>query len=383
MRFWLAVLISLPLALMGCASSFDVFDDIGQNIASPSAMMVDVSSNRLYLVNSNSEVLYDWRQGSFHVLDITNPLAPVLIDYVLTDSFSGEIYLDLNQKRVYVPNRYTENISRTQDRLYTINTDEASTDFLSLSTTPLGRDPFAIFCCYPQGRLWITTSDDELEYVDLGGDLTPGSIPLTTVLDNGGTITSADTSHIALLGSMAFLTRENGGIMVVNLDEAGVEGSVPMDYFIADVPNPRGIVINGDRAYIVGEGNENGSWRRFLLVLDISSLTPLFDNTSTRYLDKNDDGLLVSLIEVGKNPQEVALSSDYAFVTNQEDDTVSVIDLSSLVKVTDISVGEEPFSLVLYTDANGVDRYMYVGNVVSNTISIIDISTLSVAATYP
>ena len=57
MRFWLALLISSHLALMGCASPFDVFDDIGSNIASPSAMAVDVTSNRLYLVNSNSEGL--------------------------------------------------------------------------------------------------------------------------------------------------------------------------------------------------------------------------------------------------------------------------------------------------------------------------------------
>ena len=383
MRFWLTLLISSHLALMGCASAFDVFDDIGNNIASPSAMVVDVASNRLYLVNSNSEVLYDWIQGSFHVLNITDPLAPVLINYVETDSFSGEIYLDLNQKRAYVPNRYTEDLSRTDDRLYTINIDEASADFLALSESTLGRDPFAIICCYPQGRLWITTSGDEIQYVDLGGDLTPGSISLLTNLDTGSVITSAATSHIALRNGLAFLTRENSGIMVVNLDEAGVTGSVPMDYFINDVPNPRGIVIGGDRAYIVGEGEEGGRWKRFLLVLDISSLTPLFDNTTTRNLDKEEDGLLVALIEVGRDPQEVLLSSAYAFVTNMDDDNVSVIGLASLEKLRDIAVGQGPFSLALYTDANGQDRYLYVGNLESNTISIVDISTLGVVATYP
>ena len=383
MRFRLTALLSLHLALMGCASAFDVFDDIGSNLASPSAMVVDVSSNRLYLVNSNSEVLYDWRQGSFHVLDITDPLAPVLINYILTDSFSGEIYLDLNQKLAYVPNRYSEDITRTEDRLYTINIDEASAEFLSLSETPLGRDPFGIACCHPQGRAWITTSDDQLQYVELGGDLTPGSMPLTTLLDNGASITSADADHVALKDGLAFLTRVNGGVMVMNLDEAGVANAVPMDYFISDIPNPRGIVIRGDWAYIVGEGKEGGSWKRFLLILNISSLTPLFDNTTTRNLDKEDDGLLVVLIEVGKDPQEVALSSDYAFVTNMDDDTVSVISLASLAKITDIAMGQGPFSLALYTDANGQDRYMYVGNVESNTISIIDISTLAVVATYP
>jgi YVTN family beta-propeller protein len=64
------------------------------------------------------------------------------------------------------------------------------------------------------------------------------------------------------------------------------------------------------------------------------------------------------------------------------DDTVSVVDRDTYEKITDIKVGDEPYALALYQDDSGTDKYVYVGNVADNTISIIDIGSLSVVATY-
>lgn len=373
------------VALIGqwsCGQSGDIFEDLGDNIASPSAMAIDVSSNRLYLVNSNSNVLYDWTQGSFQVLDISDPLAPVLVGTAQTQSGSGEIYLDATNSRAYVTNRYSESDEVLEDRMYAFNLDESSSGFLSFTETGVGRNAYAIACCYPDGIAWITTDIHELQYVNLRDDMSAGSIPLTTALDNGAWLSHAEVGHIALRDNQAFLSRTYGGVMVVNLDEEGAEGAVPVDYLISDVPNPRGIATGGTLLYVVGEGNESGSWKKFLLIIDISSLTPLVDNESTVVLDKDDDGLLVAMIELGRSPQEVLLSSDYAFVTILEDDLVSAIGLAEQAHVADIAVGDEPFSMALYTAAEGVDQYLYVGNVESNTLSIIDIPSLSLAATY-
>lgn len=378
------ILIIAAIALAGCAKSEDVFSDVGTSLASPSAMSIDVASNRMYLVNSNSNVLYDWQQGNFQVLDITDPLAPALIKSVQTESFSGTIYLDLAANRAFVPNRFEADSRDTVDALYSFSVDESSfDDLLGYTSSALAKDAYAIACCYPARWAWITTSVNELQCVDLDGDLVPGSQSLLTSLDDGSYIAAVEAYHLILNANQAILSRSQQGVMILNLDEVGMEGVAPVNYFIYDIDQPRGIALDGSYLYVVGEGNEDDSWRRFVLVLDISGLTPLTDNTAAVKVDKNDSGILVKLIEVGQSPQEILLTSSYIFVTNMGDNTVSVIDRASLEKVADIAVDKQPFSLALYTALDGTERYVYVGNVESNTISIIDISTLSVVATYP
>ncbi len=379
-----AALLILALALSACAQSGSIWPALGEQLATPSALAIDVATGRLYVVNSNAKVLYDWQQGTFQVYDITDPLSPVLIKSTPTFSFSGEIYLDMTRLRAFVPNRYSADEGVKVDRLYSFDTDETSTDFLGYIEGPAGQNAYAIDCCYPADRAWITTSLGEFQYVDLNDiSATPGSIDLDIPLDLGGTLNTGDVNHIARRDNQSFLSRVNSGVLVVNLDDAGVAGEVGVDYYIRDIPNPRGIAIRDDTLYVVGEGNEcGGDWCRFLMVLDVSTMVPVTGNTSAFVVDKDDSGILTAIIKVGKSPQEVLLTQDYAFVTNQEDDTVSVIALDTNSVVTTIDVGLEPFSLALYTTLAGVDQYVYVGNVESNTISIIDVPTLAVVATY-
>lgn len=389
MKKMFAAIVVFAFVSSACATSSDIFGDVGTNIASPSAMSIDVANNRLYLVNSNSEVLYDPTQGSFQVYDITNPLAPTLIDTAKTLSFSGQTYLNAATKSVFTPNRYTANSSVTEGVLYNINIDETSSDFLTFTESSIAQDAFAIECCYPDNRAWITTGSTEIQYVDFGGSLAPGSISLATTLDNDGEITQASVDAIAIIGNQAFLSNVDGGIMVVNLDEAGVAGAVPVDYFIYDIEQPNGLAAAGNLLYVAGQGYDGDSWVQYLLIIDTSSLTPLTDNTNTVTVDKNDSGILVSLIQVGNNPQTVLLTSSYAFITNQDDDTVSVVDISSTdsptyrTVVKTIAVDDQPFAMAPYTTLAGEEKYVYVGNLTSNTLSIIDIPSLSVVAAYP
>ena len=231
----------------------------------------------------------------------------------------------------------------------------------------------------------MTTSKNLLQYFPLSDVASVGNVSLDTQLDTGGSLSHAEVDQIVLNNNQAYLSREYGGILVVNLDKAGDPSAVAVDYFIADVPNPRGLAYDGRYLYVVEEGDEDGTWHRYLLILDLSTLTPLTGNATTLQVDKDDDGLLVAAIEVGKTPEEVLLTSVYAFVTNQEDNTVSVISLATQTKVMDIPIGEntEPFSMALYTLPDGTEKYLYVGNVESNTITIIDIPTLTVVGTFP
>lgn len=379
-------LLATTSANTGCAQSGSIWPQLGEQLATPSAMAFDVAANRLYIVNSNSKVLYDWEQGTFQAYDVTDPLSPALIKSTPTLSFSGQVYIDIAKQKAFTPNRFSQDEGSTVDRIYDFNINEASTDFLEFTEGTAGKDSYSIACCYPAAadRAWVTTSLNELEYFNLNDVSQPeGSINLDVPLDLGGDLNHAEVSHVVIRDMQAFLSRDYGGALVVNLDDADVAGAVGVDYYIRDIPNPRGIAIRGDMLYVVGEGNECGSnYCRFLMVIDVSTLVPLADNTSAFVVDKDDSGILVATIEVGKFPQEVLLSQNFAFVTNQQDDTVSVIDLATNAVVATIDVGEEPFSLALYTTLAGIDQYIYVGNVEDNSISIIDIPTLTVVATY-
>lgn len=378
------LILALMLSLFhGCAQSGDIFGDIGNNISGISAMSVNAAANRLYVVNANSRVYYDSTQGSFQVYDITNPRAPSLIKTAETLSFSGEVYVDAATNTAFIPNRYTANDGATQGQLFNFNVDEGSPNFLTGTETAIDKDAFAIDCCYPANRAWITTWMNELQYVDVTDASSSGAISLITNLDNGSVLTNGFTSFMAIIGNQAFLSRTFGGIMVVNLDEVGVAGSVPMDYLITDIESPRGIATDGTRLYVVGEGSVDDTWTRYMLVIDPSTLVPRTDNTTTALIDKDDSGILQATVVVGNNPQQVILSTGHAFVTNQDDDTVTVIDIPSYIVNTTIPVGDEPFSMALYTIPGGADQYVYVGNATANNISIIDIPSLSVAATYP
>lgn len=377
-------LLATTSAGTGCAQSGSIWPQLGEQLATPSFMVFNVAANRLYIVNSNSKVLYDWEQGTFQAYDVTDPLNPVLIKSTPTYSFSGEVYIDVARAKAFIPNRFSESEGTDLDRIYDFNINEAATDFLEFTEGTAGRDAYAIDCCHPPDRAWVTTSLNQLQFYNLNDVSQPdGFIALDVPLDLGGTLENAEVTHIARRDNQAYLSRTYGGVLIVNLDEAGVAGAVGVDYFIRDVPNPRGIAIRGDTLYVVGEGNEcGGSYCRFLMVLDVSAFVPLVDNTTGFLVDKDDSNIVIATIEVGKLPQEVLLSQDFAFVSNMQDDTVSVIDLATNGVAGTIPVGEEPFSFALYTTLAGVDQYLYVGNVEENTISIVDIPTLTVVTTY-
>ena len=84
-------------------------------------------------------------------------------------------------------------------------------------------------------------------------------------------------------------------------------------------------------------------------------------------------------LSVGQNPCSIAITpnSQYAFVTCSGDDTVSVIDLNSLSVTATLSVGANPQSLAITPDGN----YVFVANAGSDTVSVIDANALTVIQT--
>ena len=365
----------LGFGVFNSCTSSDVFPDLGDNVASPLTIAVDSVNNRAYLNNSNSRVVYDWEQASVQVLDIATPTAPALLQTIDVDPFSGELFLDAAGNRLLLTNRLSSGPEVTTDHLL-------SMDLTSFAVTSFdtAKDPFGIACCDGSNRMVVTSRDNQVQLFDLGNNLAAQTVTLTQALSSGETLTSSRATFVALSGQQAFVSRENGGVLVLNLDDVGVSGANPVDYLILDITAPRGLAVAVGKLYVASREVENNVIVNRLFVLDVSSLTASSE-TTTLVKDKDDDGLLSASLEVGTDPQQVLAGTNSVFVSNQDADTVSVINIADNAK-TDVAVGEEPFGMALYSPA-GVDTHLLVCNVQANTVSIIDLTTQSVVATYP
>ena len=88
-------------------------------------------------------------------------------------------------------------------------------------------------------------------------------------------------------------------------------------------------------------------------------------------------GEVLATVGVGERPYGVAFAQGRAFVTNQYENTVSVIALSDLTHEGKIEVGEYPEGI----DDNAEGTRIVVANWFDNTISLIDARTLTVLQT--
>jgi YVTN family beta-propeller protein len=123
----------------------------------------------------------------------------------------------------------------------------------------------------------------------------------------------------------------------------------------AGMPSSLSAAAAGSRAYVTNNVDNTVS------VIDMAT------NTVT------------ATIAVGSNPGEVAVSADgsHAYVTNYGGGTVSVIDTSTNTVTATITVGSEPVGVALSPDGS----HAYVANNNSGTVSVIDTATNTVTAT--
>ena len=85
-------------------------------------------------------------------------------------------------------------------------------------------------------------------------------------------------------------------------------------------------------------------------------------------------GRHLATVAVGARPYGIAFTDRRAFVTNQYADSVSVIDLETLTVTDTIDVGEYPEGIDITSDKKTV----VVANWFSNTVSLIDAETLEI-----
>jgi YVTN family beta-propeller protein len=91
--------------------------------------------------------------------------------------------------------------------------------------------------------------------------------------------------------------------------------------------------------------------------------------------------LLPAIVLPNKNPCAIAFTpnNQYAFVVSDNDNTVLVIDLSSLIVIDTLTVDANPQSIAITPDG----RYVFVANAGSDTVSVIDANAFAVVQSIP
>lgn len=156
-----------------------------------------------------------------------------------------------------------------------------------------------------------------------------------------------------------FTANEGGTISKVNAADNKVTATLKADGIVHNIQiSPDGKVV---AATLVpgGHGGHGGHDE---------------ENTGSVLFYDAETDVLLKTVSVGNHPAHVVYSKDgkYVLVTNNEDDTVSVIDASSYEVKTTISTGKGPHGFRISDNS----QYAYIANMGEDTVSVINIDTL-------
>ncbi len=358
-------------------------------INQPIEMAIDEVNKRGYLINSDNTVLYS--NGSLIVFDLSNPVAPQVMRAASLPNFSGQAYLDTTAKYLYVTNRLNQPSTSNNNQILKINIDEASPNYLTYQQFETGSNPFGIAS---DGTNLFVVNQQSLDSFLLSNLSSRTEVSFNILVSDGSIPNTVNTRQMAISpsGNYLYVSNEGGPVLILNKSQipppnqavpltTGTNNSV--DYIVAGTNSTIGIASDTNNIYIVEDNPPS------LLVFADPALPAVDGNPQTVQLAT----ILKKSIPLGNFPNEVATdgANNRAYVTMAQNNEVSVINTTDLVELARIPLttglpvgvnqGFNPFAISV-GHFNGT-AYIYVLNLNTNNISIINGTTLSVVGSYP
>ncbi len=387
-RLLALVFLLIPLAGSHCDRGVLFKTITATDLADPTSIVVDTAKLRAYIVNSNNSLKFTTTQLS--ILDLTNPAAPVLLNNaanpIAMPNFSGQGFLDSASGLLYMTNRNATDRTMTAGALLRMNVDEASANLGKTDSFVADNNPFGLGCCDPQGRLYTVNAGnsdfvgtvDVFNPTDLSSHI---SLSLNVTTSNGTNLSGRESTEIALLGNQAFVTNRGGNLYVFNTPEVGNTATNPLDYVVINGGDYLGIATDGTLLYVVDTKHDSNNGLPAVRILNPALMPPI--NPDQNVIAELD----ISTVQTGQitlddkaDINEIVVFKGKAYVTDKEHDQVDVIDLASQTYSTFIKVGDQPFAMAAFTI--GSTDYLYVSNLGDDSISIIDLGTNTVIGTY-
>lgn len=370
--------------LCSCAGDFDIFPDIPLDtdsssivLPSPISLAIDEVNSQIILVNSNVNFSYDGGSIAVINVDASDPTSPVLeaTEIIATPNFAGSIIF--NGSSAYIPFREQESEDSEDDQVGLFTVGDDTIEQTTLTTT--GENPYGI-SFNGDGSQVLVVSNEELNIYDASLNNLE-TVDLTEATDADiDDAESEDVENIVVdaATNRAFISNRGGHILVVDLD------SNTLTHVINGPDDTGGMATDGTYVYVVS-GTPSSLW-----VLDPSQLS---DPDSTPE-EVDDSTLVVDVLDLGISPNNIALDTTNAraYITNTDEDdpTISVVDLNLFEEIDRISLdeddtglddAEEPFGIAVGT-FNGT-TYVFVTNFESDNLAVIHAATLEVVAMYP
>lgn len=375
--FKILLLVALIPSAINCASSNDIFPSVPTStstsdvqLPNPIAIVVDTVNGQLILVNSNVDFFFD--EGSLATLSVdasnTNAVVLAATSIIATPNFGGNIVFDGTS--AYVPFRESpDDTTSDQVKKYTIG----SGSITEILTGRTGANPFgsALF-----GTTVLVVSEGQLDLFNssLTSTATVSFADADNPDDSTISIDQVENVIVDATSSRAFITNRLGKILVVDLT------TNTLTHQISAPLNTRGIATDGTYIYVV-DGNPPALW-----IFDPAKMPA----ASSSLVDVDDSTIVVDVIDVGTDPNGIAIdtANSRVYVANSFDESISVIDTVLFEEIDRISLGDpndkddiDPFGLAVGT-FNSVS-FLFVTNISSNTISVINTATLKVVSTFP
>lgn len=262
-----------------------------------------------------------------------------------------------------------------EDYVYVTNSNDNTVSVISVSynsvikTLDVGSTPKGI----------DITSDGAYIYVANSSEGTVSAVDIS--IDSSETINVGNGPlGVALAPKQDYLyvtNNEDSSLSIIKTETNELFVTLKNNYYIeysnstSDVAfsNPYGVAVSPDSYYIYVVNNGNNT------VSILSASTVYSAGTSFKWSNytatdsSSGPYILYAPITVGNGPRGIAVTPDqaYLYVTNYDENTVSVIKLSTSAVVKTISVGEGPFGVSI----NPTGDFAYVVNEKSGTVSVI------------
>lgn len=367
--------------LTSCAVEDDVFpsaptttDPDLLDLPNPISLAVDETNNQVLVVNSNGEFSYDTGSLALLSVDATDPDSPAITasQIITAPNFAGKVSFDGTS--AYIP--YREKISEDDDGDQIVKYTIAAGSITEAASAVTCESPFGT--ALDGGFVYVVCNDTV--YVHNTSDLTLfATVDLTTAESADIDDTESSTvQDIAIVGDKAFISNRSGNIFVVDTD------TLELTHVIAGPLNTRAMASDG--TYIYGINGDSPA----LFVFDPSKLTDPTDAPE----EVDDGSLLIATLDIGADPEGLVIDTtdNVAYVSNSFDLSVSgfytnplPVSDYALVSLDDEDTGldevEDSFAITVGT-VDG-EKYIFVGNYLSNNISVIRASTLQVVGVFP
>ncbi len=288
---------------------------------------IAVSGNYAYVANESS--------NSMQVINITNPGSPIVIGSVATGNNPLSVVVSGNY--AYVTNYYG-------NTMQVINiTNPASP--LVVGSVATGTSPKAIAISGNYAYL-VNWNSNTMQVINISNPASPSVV--------GSVTTGANPNSIAVTGNYAYVVNYGSNTMqVINVSNPAspsVVGSSPTGN------SPVSLAVLGNYVYIANNAQITpGSGNYNMQVIDISNPTA---PTITGSLATKING-----------PRALAVSGNYAYLT-YNGNIIEVIDISnpaSPSKLGSVATGSDPYSVALS------GNYAYVVNRQDNAVQVINL----------